>query len=141
MGVGTHEWIYPRRCGAARRSSPAILACAASRRVNFRALLPLPAPLSWPAPLPGVYTWLYVAAVILAQIQFFHQQKEALMTTTRRDFLGGAVTAGVAATADLAQADVHDHQDVPSDIALRVKSLESLLVEKKLVDRSALDAL
>jgi nitrile hydratase len=63
------------------------------------------------------------------------------MTTTRRDFLGGAVTAGVAATADLAQADVHDHQDVPSDIALRVKSLESLLVEKKRVDRSALDAL
>jgi nitrile hydratase len=35
----------------------------------------------------------------------------------------------------------HDHQVVPSDLALRVKSLESLLVEKGLVDRSALDAL
>jgi len=30
---------------------------------------------------------------------------------------------------------------VPSDVALRVKSLESLLVEKGLVDRAALDAL
>src|SRR5713101_3721239 len=35
----------------------------------------------------------------------------------------------------------HDHQAVPSDLALRVKSLESLLVEKGLVDRAALDAL
>lgn len=35
----------------------------------------------------------------------------------------------------------HDHQVVPSDPALRVKSLESLLVEKGLVDPSALDAL
>ena len=35
----------------------------------------------------------------------------------------------------------HDHQVVPSDPALRVKALESLLVEIGLVDRSALDAL
>jgi len=35
----------------------------------------------------------------------------------------------------------HDHQVVPSDPALRVKSLESLLVEKGLVDPAALDAL
>src|SRR5262250_2341148 len=35
----------------------------------------------------------------------------------------------------------HEHQAVPSDFALRVKSLESLLVEKGLVDRAALDAL
>ena len=35
----------------------------------------------------------------------------------------------------------HEHQAVPSDLALRVKSLESLLVEKGLVDRAALDAL
>ncbi len=35
----------------------------------------------------------------------------------------------------------HDHQAVPSDLALRVKSLESLLVEKGLVDPAALDAL
>jgi nitrile hydratase len=35
----------------------------------------------------------------------------------------------------------HEHQTVPSDPALRVKALESLLVEKGLVDRSALDAL
>jgi len=35
----------------------------------------------------------------------------------------------------------HAHQAVPSDPALRVKALESLLVEKGLVDRAALDAL
>ena len=35
----------------------------------------------------------------------------------------------------------HEHQVVPSDLALRVKALESLLVEKGLVDRAALDVL
>src|SRR5579863_3030189 len=35
----------------------------------------------------------------------------------------------------------HDHQAVPSDPALRVKALESLLVEKGLVDPAGLDAL
>jgi nitrile hydratase len=35
----------------------------------------------------------------------------------------------------------HEHQDVPSDLTLRVKALESLLVEKGLVDPAALDAL
>jgi len=35
----------------------------------------------------------------------------------------------------------HDHQAVPSEPALRVKALESLLIEKGLVDRAALDAL
>ncbi|HUA18426.1 MAG TPA: nitrile hydratase subunit alpha [Bryobacteraceae bacterium] len=35
----------------------------------------------------------------------------------------------------------HAHQAVPSDLALRVKALESLLVEKGLVDPAALDAL
>jgi nitrile hydratase len=35
----------------------------------------------------------------------------------------------------------HNHQLVPSDPTLRVKSLESLLVDKGLVDRAALDAL
>lgn len=72
------------------------------------------------------------------------------MTTTRRDFLTAAVTAaGAAVTPDLARAQehdhahdhAHDHQVVPSDPALRVKALESLLVEKGLVDRAALDAL
>jgi nitrile hydratase len=72
------------------------------------------------------------------------------MTTTRRDFLTAAATAaGAAVTPDLARAQDHnhdhdhdhDHQLVPSDPALRVKALESLLVEKGLVDRAALDAL
>src|SRR5580704_10415051 len=35
----------------------------------------------------------------------------------------------------------HEHQAVPSDPALRVKALESLLVEKGLVDPAALDSL
>jgi nitrile hydratase len=46
-------------------------------------------------------------------------------------------------TPDLSQAHQHEHehQAVPSDPALRVKALESLMVEKGLVDRAALDAL
>ena len=70
------------------------------------------------------------------------------MDGTRRSFLKAAVTAaGAAATPDLAQADSAGrvqgdaHQAIPSDLTLRVKSLESLLVEKGLVDRAALDAL
>lgn len=35
----------------------------------------------------------------------------------------------------------HDHTDPPSDLELRVKALESLLVEKGLVDPAALDVL
>jgi nitrile hydratase len=71
------------------------------------------------------------------------------MKATRRDFLATAATAaGAAAAGDLAahaqgpeHSHAHAHQAVPSDMALRVKSLESLLVEKGLVDRAALDAL
>src|ERR1700730_5351179 len=70
------------------------------------------------------------------------------MDTTRRGVLKTAVTAaGAAMTNNLGHAQdrghehEHSHQAVPSDPALRVKSLESLLVEKGLVDRAALDAL
>jgi nitrile hydratase len=35
----------------------------------------------------------------------------------------------------------HDHTDPPSDLALRIRALESLLVEKGLVDPAAIDAL
>jgi nitrile hydratase len=35
----------------------------------------------------------------------------------------------------------HDHTDPPSELALRVRALESLLVEKGLVDPAAIDAL
>jgi nitrile hydratase len=63
--------------------------------------------------------------------------------TSRRDFLTTAASAAGAAAAagNLAHAEDHAHQAVPSDLALRVKSLESLLVEKGLVDRNALDTL
>jgi nitrile hydratase len=66
------------------------------------------------------------------------------MDTTRRDFLtAAAAAAGATAAPDPghAQHQDHDHQDVPSDVALRVKSLESLLVEKGIVNSAALDAL
>ena len=39
------------------------------------------------------------------------------------------------------QQQPHEHQTVPSDMTLRVKALESLLIEKGLVDPAALDAL
>jgi len=67
------------------------------------------------------------------------------MDESRRGFLKAAATAaGAAATPGFAQtpaASADQHQAVPSDLALRVKSLESLLVEKGLVDPAALDAL
>jgi nitrile hydratase subunit alpha len=66
------------------------------------------------------------------------------MTTTRRNFLTTvAATAGAAMTPNHKDEHHHEHQHqaVPSDPALRVKALESLLVEKGLVDRAALDAL
>jgi nitrile hydratase len=55
------------------------------------------------------------------------------------------MAAGGTAANELSQGQEHDHdhdhQDVPSDPTLRVKALESLLVEKGLVDPAALDAL
>jgi len=67
---------------------------------------------------------------------------------TRRNFLKAALTAtGAAANVNLGHAQeprqdqTQEHQVVPSDLTLRVKSLESLLVEKGLVDPAALDAL
>jgi nitrile hydratase len=65
----------------------------------------------------------------------------------RREFLkgiaAGAVTGATQVTVHTqdTQGHDHDHQDVPSDLALRVKALESLLVEKGFVDPAALDAL
>jgi nitrile hydratase len=65
----------------------------------------------------------------------------------RRQFLGGAAlgAAGFVTAADAATAPPHghshepDHQTVPSDVALRVKALESLLIEKGMVQAAALD--
>jgi nitrile hydratase len=66
----------------------------------------------------------------------------------RRGFFKTAMTAlGASAISGAAQGGEprpdsgQAHQTVPSDLALRVKSLESLLVDKGLVDRAALDAL
>ena len=67
----------------------------------------------------------------------------------RRGFLKDAAVTAAAFVAEPSAAHGHAHHDhghdhqhqaVPSDVALRVKALESLLVEKGLVDRAALDA-
>src|SRR5262245_27480260 len=62
----------------------------------------------------------------------------------RRDFLKGAAAAAAGMAADTSahtqEPHDHDHQAVPSDLNLRVKALESLLVEKGFVDPAALDA-
>jgi nitrile hydratase len=66
----------------------------------------------------------------------------------RRGFFKTAITAlGATTIPGFAQGDEpgrgagQAHPAVPPDVALRVKALESLLVDKGLVDRAALDAL
>jgi nitrile hydratase len=66
--------------------------------------------------------------------------------TTRRDLLSTALTAAGAALVSAPapaedHAHDHEHQAVPSDPALRVKALESLMVAKGLADPAALDAI
>jgi nitrile hydratase len=66
----------------------------------------------------------------------------------RRQFLkgaaagavGGLVPAGAGAQQQTTGDHDHDHQAVPSDVALRVKALESLLVEKGMVNPADIDA-
>jgi len=69
----------------------------------------------------------------------------------RREFIKGAAAGAagfVPAIADARQSTGpdhphdhdHDHQAVPSDVALRVKALESLLVEKGMVNPADIDA-
>ena len=53
---------------------------------------------------------------------------------------GGAGAAGAAESAQERHKHDHDHQVVPDDIALRVRALESILVEKEMIDPAALDA-
>jgi nitrile hydratase len=63
------------------------------------------------------------------------------LDTSRRGFIAALSTAIPASAEAQTQMADHQHQTVPPDISLRVKSLESLLVEKGLVDSAALDAL
>src|SRR5678815_2469154 len=61
----------------------------------------------------------------------------------RRGFLKKAIAsaAGLAAAQQHPDDHDHEHQVIPSDPALRAKALESLLVQKGLVDPAALDLL
>src|SRR5262245_26059604 len=66
----------------------------------------------------------------------------------RRGFIKGVAAGAATLAAESAAIGAqeptthdHEHQAVPSDVALRVKALESLLVEKGLVDSAALDSL
>ena len=63
------------------------------------------------------------------------------MDPSRRGFIAAMSVTGAEGAAGAEPQQDHQHQTVPSDISLRVKSLESLLVEKGLVDPAALDAL
>src|SRR5215471_14783313 len=78
------------------------------------------------------------------------RSKSTKNSVGRRSFMKGvaASAAALASENPIKAAQVqsdhehdHDHQAVPSDVALRVKALESLLVEKGFVDPAALDAL
>ena len=63
------------------------------------------------------------------------------MDKSRRGFIAAMNVASANSASGAEPPQEHQHQAVPSDISLRVKSLESLLVEKGLVDPTALDAL
>jgi nitrile hydratase len=81
------------------------------------------------------YAMLNRAGKLLGGKTYDHQP--APLSNRRNDAKGAAVTSEPSPQQD----HDHHHQAVPSDFALRVKALESLLVEKGLVDRAALDAL
>jgi nitrile hydratase subunit alpha len=72
--------------------------------------------------------------------------KEPKSPAGRREFLKDAAAGAAALIADSRMAAGHDHdhqhepQAIPSDVALRVKALESVLVEKGMVTTSELDA-
>jgi nitrile hydratase len=73
-----------------------------------------------------------------------HPDKEKL---TRRKFIKSAASTTAIGAATIAgskgmAADEHtdhDHQDVPPDIALRVRALETVLSEKGLIDSASID--
>src|SRR5437762_14370611 len=76
-----------------------------------------------------------------------HMARSKKSRAGRRGFLKGAAAGAAAlisephAIGSPHQDHDHEHQAVPSDVNLRVKALESLLVEKGLVDRAAVDAI
>jgi len=64
------------------------------------------------------------------------------MNPSRRGFLAAAaMSAAAPGDSTMEEQQDHTHQSAPSEVSLRVKALESLLVEKGLVEPAALDAL
>ena len=91
--------------------------------------------------------WVYAGRLRIAEHGGERVADSSKGRVNRRKFLGSAAASAatlvthpqVTRTQEAPAAD-HDHQVVPSDPALRVKALESLLVEKGMVDPAALDA-
>jgi len=83
-----------------------------------------------------LYLWMYACGAM--------EKKDS---PDRRAFLKGAAMGAAgfigephAVAAQQAQRPEHDHQTVPADVVLRIKALESLLVEKGMVSTADLDA-
>ena len=66
--------------------------------------------------------------------------KEAAAGAAGAAGVGGAAKAGGGAAGAPEHQHDHDHQAVPDDIALRVRALESILIEKEMIDPAQLDA-
>ena len=66
--------------------------------------------------------------------------KEAAAGAAGAAGVGGGAKAAGGAEAAAGHHHDHDHQVVPDDIALRVRALESILIEKEMIDPADLDA-
>src|SRR5450432_3110619 len=79
----------------------------------------------------------------ISQPSLLEQRRKCFGHGRKYNKSNSAISPGIQCTRRLSMSEHHhhDHQVVPSDPTLRVKALESLLVEKGLVDPAALDAL
>jgi nitrile hydratase len=92
-----------------------------------------------------MFTIGYTSAILLA-FDGVHMTNSPKDSVGRRDFLKNAaaglsgLTPGIGGAGQRPIEQDAGHQDVPLDVALRVKALESLLVEKGMVNPADIDA-